>query len=97
MKSRLQLAVLLIASMFLTSLTAEAQQSAAAPAAMGASNVVPSLINYTGALKDASGRTLTSITGVTFLFYSAEQGGTPLWLETQNVTPDKTGRYSAPG
>jgi len=99
MKNRLQLAVLLIASMFLTSLfltslTAEAQQSAAAPAAMGASDVVPSLINYTGVLKDTGGRTLTSTTGVTFLLYSAEQGGAPLWLETQNVTPDKTGRYT---
>jgi hypothetical protein len=94
MKSRLQLAVLLVASMFLTSLTAEAQHSAAAPAAMGASNVVPSVISHTGALKDASGRTLTSITGVTFLLYSSEQGGNPLWLESQNVTPDKTGRYT---
>jgi hypothetical protein len=97
MKSRLQLGVLLIASMFLTSLfltslTAEAQQSASA--AMGASNVVPSLINCTGVLKDTSGRTLTSVTGVTFLLYSAEQGGAPLWLETQNVTPDKSGRYT---
>jgi hypothetical protein len=92
MKSRLQLAVLLIASMFLTSLIAEAQQSA--PAAMDASNVVPSLINYTGVLKDTSGRKLTSVTGVTFLLYSAEQGGAPLWLETQNVTPDKSGRYA---
>jgi hypothetical protein len=99
MKSRLHMAVLLIASrflapMYLTSLTAGAQQSALEPAAMGTSSVVPSLINYTGVLKDTSGRTLTSVTGVTFLLYSAEQGGAPLWLETQNVTPDKSGRYT---
>lgn len=70
---------------------AMAQQSVPNPAAPGA---VPNLINYTGILKDASGRTLTGVTGVTFLLYSSEQGGAPLWLETQNVAPDKTGRYS---
>lgn len=94
MKSRLHLAVLLMASASVTCFTAAAQQSATAPAAMAASNVVPSLINYTGVLKDASGRTLTSVTGVTFLLYGAEQDGAPLWLETQNVTPDKSGHYT---
>ena len=94
MKSRLHLAVLLIASASVTCLTAAAQRSATAPTAMAASNVVPSLINYTGVLKDASGRTLTGVTGVTFLLYSAEQGGAPLWLETQNITPDKSGHYT---
>jgi hypothetical protein len=94
MKSRLHLAVLLIVCVFLTSLTAVAQQNATAASAMAASNVVPSLINYSGVLKDATGRTLTSVTGVTFLLYSSEQNGTPLWLETQNVAPDRTGHYT---
>ena len=90
MKSRLLLSVLSI--VFLT-LTSAAQQ--AAPASSSAApNVVPSLINYSGILKDSSGRTLTSLTGVTFLLYSEEQGGAPLWMETQNVQPDNTGRYS---
>jgi hypothetical protein len=94
MKTRMHLAALLIVCALMTSLTAVAQQNANAAAATAASNVVPSLINYTGVLKDASGRTLTTITGVTFLLYSAEQGGAPLWLETQNVTPDRTGHYT---
>jgi len=67
--------------------TAAAQQ--ASPAA--ASTAVPNLINYGGLLKDAGGRTITGVTGVTFLLYQEQQGGAPLWLETQNVTPDKTG------
>jgi hypothetical protein len=71
---------------------AAAQQSTAPAAA--ASNAVPNLINYSGLLKDSTGRTLTTLTGVTFLLYSDEQGGAPLWLETQNVTPDKTGHYT---
>jgi hypothetical protein len=67
-----------------------AQQNAAAPT----TSAVPNLINYSGVLKDASGRTLTSGNGVTFLLYKDEQGGAPLWLETQNVTPDKLGHYT---
>jgi hypothetical protein len=92
MKSRL-LGLFFVVGVGLTPATAVAQQSAA-PAAMAASNAVPNLVNYTGVLKDASGRTLTRVTGVTFLLYSAEQGGAPLWLETQNVTPDKAGHYT---
>ncbi len=26
--------------------------------------------------------------------YQEQQGGAPLWLETQNVQPDKTGHYT---
>ena len=31
---------------------------------------------------------------MTFLLYKESQGGAPLWMETQNVDPDKTGHYS---
>ncbi len=58
------------------------------------SGAVPTLINYSGVLKDSTGKTLTSVTGVTFLIYTDEQGGSPLWLETQNVTPDRSGHYT---
>src|SRR5262249_34616878 len=89
-----KLSVLLLLCVFLAPLTAAAQESAAAPAVVAASNIVPSLIKYSGVLKDSSGRTLTTLTGVTFLLYKDEQGGAPLWMETQNVQPDKTARYS---
>lgn len=94
MKSRSHLSLPLALLLCLVLLTAGAQESATAPAVAAEPNVVPNLINYSGVLKDASGRTLTSITGVTFLLYRAEQGGAPLWLETQSVTPDKSGRYT---
>jgi hypothetical protein len=32
--------------------------------------------------------------GITFLLYKESQGGVPLWMETQNVQPDKNGHYS---
>jgi len=32
--------------------------------------------------------------GVTFALYRQQDGGAPVWLETQNVTPDPTGHYA---
>src|SRR5580698_9263870 len=58
------------------------------------SGSVPSLINYSGVLKDSSGKPLTSIIGVTFFLYKDSEGESPVWLETQNVTPDPSGRYT---
>jgi len=55
---------------------------------------VPSLVSYSGTLNDASGKAVTGVTGVTFLIYKDQQGGAPLWLETQSVTPDKLGHYA---
>jgi YVTN family beta-propeller protein len=58
-----------------------------------AQSSVPMLVNYGGALKDAKGAPLTGLSGVTFLLYKDREGGAPLWMETQNVTPDAMGRY----
>jgi hypothetical protein len=55
---------------------------------------VPHLVHFGGVLKDAAGQSLTRTVGVTFALYRDEEGGSPLWLETQNVTADKTGHYT---
>ena len=55
---------------------------------------VPTLVKFSGQLKDGNGDPLTGIVGVTFALYAGEQGGAPLWLETQNVQPDQTGHYA---
>jgi hypothetical protein len=70
--------------------------STAAQTASGGSNVsqVPPLVNFNGVLAGANGKPLTSTVGVTFYLYQDQQGGAPLWLETQNVQADKTGHYS---
>ena len=75
------------------SLSASAAQASGGVAVVSASPV-PSLVSYSGVLKDASGKPVTGIAGVTFLLYKDSQGGAPVWMETQNVTPDKTGRYT---
>src|SRR3984957_19057925 len=55
---------------------------------------VPRLLQFTGALKDASSRPLTGPVSVTFALYSDQDGGTALWYETQNVLADANGHYS---
>src|SRR5579863_3184948 len=68
-----------------------AQQTAAASAITD----VPTLVNYSGTLTDLNGKPIANVTGVTFLLYKDDQSGAPLWMETQNITPDKAGHYTA--
>ena len=55
---------------------------------------VPNWVRFSGSVKDAQGSTHSGIVGITFALYKQEQGGSPLWLETQNVTVDQTGLYT---
>jgi hypothetical protein len=55
---------------------------------------VPHLIKFSGVLKDEAGAPKTGVVGITFSFYKDQQGGAPLWLETQNVQADTNGRYA---
>jgi len=66
------------------------QQPATAP-----SGVVPQLVNFSGKVVDAQGRTISGIAGVTFAIYKDQYEGGPLWMETQNVTADSRGNYAA--
>jgi hypothetical protein len=36
----------------------------------------------------------SATTGVTFAIYQQQEGGSPIWMETQTVTPDAGGNYS---
>jgi hypothetical protein len=94
LKNRLFWGVLLMGCMTLTAMTLAARQSGTVQDGAPASGAVPNLIRYSGVLRDASGAVLTTLSGVTFLIYRDEQGGPPLWMETQNVQPDKAGRYT---
>ncbi|HXM22211.1 MAG TPA: hypothetical protein VN948_13215 [Terriglobales bacterium] len=67
-----------------------AQTAGSTPAAAQ----VPPLVNFSGVLADVKGKPLTGVVGVTFSLYQEQQGGSPLWLETQNVQAGKTGNYT---
>jgi hypothetical protein len=79
------------ASVLLLCSLLSAQQAAVTTSAAA---VVPRLVNFSGKAVD-QGKTITGITGVTFSIYSEETGGSPLWMETQNVQADSRGNYTA--
>jgi hypothetical protein len=56
---------------------------------------VPHLVQFSGTLKDAAARPVSGVVSVTFAIYGEQDGGTALWSETQNVTADANGHYSA--
>jgi trimeric autotransporter adhesin len=58
-------------------------------------SALPRLVRFGGTVKALNGSPLTGVVGVTFAFYSEQNGGAALWLETQNVTADSNGRYTA--
>jgi len=82
----IQLSVLLVCI-----LSVQAQQS---PQASNQTSAIPHLVKFSGSVKDASGKALTGVVGITFALYKEDQGGSPLWIETQNAKLDSSGRYS---
>ena len=59
-----------------------------------AATAVPHLVKFGGSVKGLDGKPLTGVAGVTFSLYKDDQGGAPLWIETQSVQLDASGRYS---
>jgi hypothetical protein len=76
--------------LLLCSLLGQAQQTIST----ATDAVVPPLVNFGGVLTDLSNKPLSGVTGVTFSLYKEQQGGSPVWMETQNVQPDETGHYT---
>jgi hypothetical protein len=60
-----------------------------------ASAQVPPLIQFSNIATDEGGNTMSGPVTLTFSLYTSQQGGEPLWTETQNNVPlDSTGHYS---
>ena len=61
----------------------------------GASSAtVPRLINISGVFRPADGQPAGTVETVTVSIYADQEGGAPLWQETQTVAVDGQGRYS---
>jgi hypothetical protein len=90
--------VFTLAALLVVSLNCAAQasggQSNVAAAGQTTSSAVPRLVKFIGAVKDLQGRSQSSVVGITFALYKDQEGGTPLWLETQNVVVGQDGHYS---
>lgn len=75
-----------------TASAAQSQPSPTAPTSSSAS--VPHLVKFSGRVKDDAGQPKSGVIGITFALYRDQQGGAPLWLETQNVNADSKGNYT---
>ena len=85
----------LFLALLLTPFTAVAQTPSSTLAVPSASTDVPRLIKFFGTAKDETGKLMTGPVGITFSLYQDQQGGNPLWVETQNVQADAVGHYTA--
>jgi hypothetical protein len=65
------------------------------PSSQPVAGTVPRLIKFTGAVKDLTGKVPTGVVGLTFSLYELPEGGNPLWVETQSLTLDSLGHYTA--
>lgn len=80
---------------FLSAALCITQAQTAAPNAGPASAQVPRLIKFSGLAQDETHKPVSGVVGITFSLYKDQEGGSPLWMETQNVRSDATGRYTA--
>jgi hypothetical protein len=87
---KVRVAMLSTLMMLLCSVVSQAQHRVA-PAT---DEIVPPLVSFSGALTGVNHKPSAGTVGATFSLYKDEQGGAPLWVETQNVQSDKAGHYS---
>ena len=73
--------------------TAQTINPQSAPLAASALTAVPALVPFSGILTESNGKPISGETAVTFLIFKDQQGGEPLFAETQAVTPDASGHY----
>jgi hypothetical protein len=88
---QVRLATLSLLIVLLCSLMSPGQQNVTT----AANATVPPLIPFSNVATDEGGSSLSGVVQITFSLYNAQQGGEPLWTETQNnVQLDPAGHYS---
>ena len=63
------------------------------PVAATVPTAVPALVPFSAAAVDSKGKQLSGEASVTFLIYKDQQGGEPVFTESQMVAFDESGRY----
>jgi hypothetical protein len=79
----------------LSSFSAHGQTSrpVVTPAAASAPTAIPALVPYSGVAINGEGKPFAGEVNATFLIYRDEQGGEPLWVESQVAVVDSSGHY----
>jgi len=65
------------------------------PVSRDAEAAAPRVLKFNGVLLDSSGKPVSGEVEVTFALYKQEGDEVPLWTETQQVTTDERGGYTA--
>lgn len=72
-----------------------AQMQPAPPAAsQAAGTTVPRLLSFSSVVNDSLGKPVSGPISVTFSLFAEQEGGTPLWSETQVAEADTQGKYT---
>ena len=79
---------------FLCAVVVSTPAQTAAPNSSLVSTQIPRVIKFSGVAQNETRKPVTGVVGVTFSLYKDQQGGSPLWAETQNVRADETGHYT---
>jgi YVTN family beta-propeller protein len=95
MNCRRSLRLLAVCLSLCVSLASLAGAQTSTAAAATTASALPRLVRFGGVVKDLNGNPLNGVVGITFALYGEQTGGAPLWLETQNVTADGNGHYTA--
>jgi len=95
-KKRLVSMTLFVALGISTTLAAQDPPSdmAAAATEPQAGTTVPRLVKFSGVMTDAAGKPAAGAVTASFSLYEFQEGGSPLWVETQNLQLDDQGRYT---
>src|SRR5262245_53079960 len=68
-----------------------AQQSTPGSAAL---TPVPRVVWFSGSFRPSNGQAIAPVESVTFAVYADQEGGSPLWQETQALVVARDGRFN---
>jgi hypothetical protein len=93
MKTRFLILLPAMLSLFVPMLAQNTIPAKPTPIAATAPTVVPTLVPYSGVALASNGKPLAGQATMTFQLFTTEQGGEPLWTESQVVDIDAAGHY----
>ncbi|MGA8029330.1 MAG: hypothetical protein WB992_19485 [Bryobacteraceae bacterium] len=85
---------LCVAATMLFSAFSSAQGPVSPATIQTAVSTVPRLVSFSGVIKDAGGKPVTGPVSVTFSLFAEQEGGSPLWSESQIAEVDAQGSYT---
>ena len=93
-KCRTACSILVVIMVRLAAGWAAPQQNSNSATPVASATTVPRLVTFNGVIKEARGTLETGGVNLSFSLYTFQEGGSPLWTETQMVQLDDQGHYT---